>query len=367
MTDWYVNPDAVGGGTGVDEANAYTSLQAAETAKNADITGTESVVFLCSATGNTADNTACTIIGWTTDATHTITVKANPARRHNGLYGDASGAYKLEVTDDNGILLREDFMTVEGIQITVIFDAAGTKMCLIHNLASAPSLINLHHNILRTTDTSGTDRGIYIIDPDIIINIFNNLIYESSTSGGYAIFIQECDTAEVHNNTCAGPFDVRGIRQITGTVTVTNNVVYNTADDFIGTLSGNLNASDDQDGPGTDIGPLGADWDNEFTNDGAFDFTIKDTNANIYQAGESQTNDANVPSDDIIYNARADGSESIGCFEFVAAPSPGQVIFITKAEREAAVKAALPVMWACQGANNRRDFMKYTGLAVIGL
>ncbi len=51
----------------------------------------------------------------------------------------------------------------------------------------------------------------------------------------------------------------------------------------------------------------------------------------------------------------------------VAAPSPGQVIFITKAEREAAIKAALPVMWACQGINDRRDFMKYTGLAVIGL
>ncbi len=49
------------------------------------------------------------------------------------------------------------------------------------------------------------------------------------------------------------------------------------------------------------------------------------------------------------------------------APSPGQVIFITKAERETAIKAALPVMWACQGSNNRRDFMKYTGLAMLGV
>ncbi len=50
-----------------------------------------------------------------------------------------------------------------------------------------------------------------------------------------------------------------------------------------------------------------------------------------------------------------------------APPSPGQVIFITKAEREAAAKAALPLLWACQGSNDRRDFMKHTGLAIFGL
>ena len=51
----------------------------------------------------------------------------------------------------------------------------------------------------------------------------------------------------------------------------------------------------------------------------------------------------------------------------VVAASPGQVIFITKAEREAAIEAAILTMWACQGVNGRRDFMKHTGLAVIGL
>ncbi|KKL55828.1 hypothetical protein LCGC14_2251530 [marine sediment metagenome] len=50
-----------------------------------------------------------------------------------------------------------------------------------------------------------------------------------------------------------------------------------------------------------------------------------------------------------------------------APPSPGQVIFITKAEREAAIKTAIPMMWACQGMNNRRDFMKHTSLAMFGL
>ncbi len=49
------------------------------------------------------------------------------------------------------------------------------------------------------------------------------------------------------------------------------------------------------------------------------------------------------------------------------AASQGQVIFITKAEREAAIKAALPMLWACQGSNDRRNFLKHTGLAVIGL
>ena len=51
----------------------------------------------------------------------------------------------------------------------------------------------------------------------------------------------------------------------------------------------------------------------------------------------------------------------------VAAAVTGQVIFITKADRETAIKAVFPVMWACQGNNDRRNFLKYTGLAVIGL
>ncbi len=50
-----------------------------------------------------------------------------------------------------------------------------------------------------------------------------------------------------------------------------------------------------------------------------------------------------------------------------AAAVTGQVIFITKAEREAAIKAAIPIMWACQGVNNRRDFLKHTSLAMFGL
>lgn len=62
------------------------------------------------------------------------------------------------------------------------------------------------------------------------------------------------------------------------------------------------------------------------------------------------------------------GATDIGAVQAGAAAAvAGQVILITKAEREAAVKAAIPMLWACQGVNNRRDFMKHTGLAMIGL
>lgn len=65
---------------------------------------------------------------------------------------------------------------------------------------------------------------------------------------------------------------------------------------------------------------------------------------------------------------QSDGALDMGAVQAaIAAAVTGQVIFITKAEREVAIKAALPVLWACQGSNNRRDFLKYTGLAVFGL
>lgn len=334
MANWYVNPEATGDGDGTSEANGYTTLASAEAAKNADITGTESVVFLCSTIGSggtTSDTTAATINGWTTDATHTITVKskhtedAGTSRRHDGLYGNANGAYKLEVTDANALANIEQYVTIEGLQIKVIYAATTNKSAIAMWAVDAGSDTYIKKNIIVIDDANETCHGIKLSDTDLVCTITNNLIYAIADKPDYLIYFNDVGTADVYNNTLVGPADIAGIQWDSGTVTLGNNIVCQTDADFTGTFSGTYNASDDQDGPGVDIGPLGADWDNEFTNDAGFDFTVKDTNANIYLGSPiTQDDDANVPDDDIIYNSRETGageSVCVGCFEYQVAAS----------------------------------------------
>ena len=320
MTDWYVNPDAVGAGDGTSEADAYTTLAAAETAKQADITGTESVVFLCSATGDTADSTSCVITGWTTDATHTITVKANTGRAHDGIYGNASGAYKLEVTDNECIDSRENYVDLDGIQFQYTFVATGAN-CISMSSLDAGNAINISNCIVVINSTNNGASGIVCSDTDGVFSLWNNLVYSTASKPGTGINIGAASSADIYNCTVYGEFDTNGIRETaTGTVTAKNCISGNTDDDFsFGFDTVDYCASDDGDGTNS-VAPSGASWANEFTTPGSV-FTVKDTSANIYHGGLDQDSDALIPATDIVGTTRPSGANavSIGAFEFVAA------------------------------------------------
>ncbi len=120
---------------------------------------------------------------------------------------------------------------------------------------------------------------------------------------------------------------------------------------------------------GGDLDSASAEWSlGERTPANLEDFEGDLSFASVYNRAlsASEINQLFIRQQNALHPSRADIAMWAGS-QVAVAPSPGQVIFITKAEREAAIKAALPVMWACQGINDRRDFMKYTGLAVIGL
>ncbi len=316
MSDVFVDPDAVGSGSGVDLANAYTALQTAENAEDGDITGTESVVFICASTANTAD--VFTVIGgWVTDATHTITVRSHVDHRHNGKYGDASGAYKAEATDADIISINnEEFVTIEGLQLRPTFSVVNAKRG-IQIVTGTPSLIICIKNIIEVNDANNTYIGINCNDADATLVINNNLIY--TTAGGQrGIWANDTAGAKVYNNTVEG-FSVAGIDESTAnTVVIKNNISFNNGDDIAGGDTVDFNATDDATVGANDIQI--ADWTEELTNFAAFDYSVKDTGALIFHAGDDQTADGDVPSDDIIYQTRPAGANdvTIGAFELVA-------------------------------------------------
>ena len=171
---WYVNPDAVGAGNGTSEADAYTTLSAAEAAKNADITGANSVEFLCSTTGDKADATAVDFDGWATDATHTVTAKSNPNRRHDGKYGNASGAYKLEVTDGTAIDVNGcNYLTIEGLQIKTIYSSSACINIDISSVSAANKIvISKNHSIKMGNQLNHVGIGnTLVVFPESLVKI----------------------------------------------------------------------------------------------------------------------------------------------------------------------------------------------------
>lgn len=156
----YVDPNAEVGGDGTTNALtgancAYKSLAIWEAARQADLPSgdiIEKVICSSDDAGSThlADTTACTIDGWTTDATRYIQIEA--ASSHGGKWDDT--IYRLDRT--GGIIsYAEEYLRFIGIQF-------------------------------RVTGSSSTYRAII------------------STSGNYSLFIDKCIFAAVLSGTCTG-------------------------------------------------------------------------------------------------------------------------------------------------------------------
>ena len=120
-TTYYVDVDVVGGAAdGSSLANDYSSLQTAETARQADITAGNAVRFLCHNTLGGTD-VAATISFWTTDADSYIKVEAASAYRHAGVW-DAS-KYHMASTDAITLTIGENYVRVDGIQLSLTITA----------------------------------------------------------------------------------------------------------------------------------------------------------------------------------------------------------------------------------------------------
>jgi hypothetical protein len=334
-TTYYVDVDVVGGaGDGSSLANAYSSLNAAEAARNADITAGNAVRFLCHNTSGGTDSTAVRFDGWTTDADSYIKVEADSSYRHAGVW-DAS-KYNMAVTDAELLETREDYVRVIGIQLHITVDANNIGIALYVNIANASNEIRLSNLIIKGTGTgTGSMQGINVDDANAIVKAWNCVVYNfiSASDAGDTSFrgmsFNSCSSADVWN--CTVNDSMRGIYQNAGTVTVVNGLVFESADDFVGTITMTYCGSDD-DHTGASatnfvITQTADDYAALVTDADGRDYNVTDGSSELVGTGTDDPGGATQDDTDIAGTTRT-STWDVGAFELVAAAAAGQVIII---------------------------------------
>lgn len=338
----YVDPDAVGGGTGLDWTNAYTSQNACEAAEQQDLTdgGGDTWTVYCRSSAGTDDTTAVNIWGWTTGATNYIQVIGYDFPT-NGVFDGTKYVLHNNDTDTWMFIISEDYVRIVNLQVLVTQSTAAARHAI--SLATATAEANdrrIDSCIIKSTGSGATATiGVISEAANGLDRIFNTHIYgfiSGAATGACGISIVVDSTVKIYNCTIDGCY--RGIRQgpvhTSDTITAINNAIFNNTDDFsaggTGTFTIDYCASDDGDGTNAqDFTAEATDWNAVFTDYANGDVSLKNYSTPPCCVGVG-TDDpgAGLYSDDIIATARSSVWD-IGAFEYVAAAAPGgQVITV---------------------------------------
>lgn len=287
----------------------YTSLAAWEAARDGVSQAGDDEWAIIQGPWSSAETTGVAIGGFSSD---TCRVKAIGVARTNGEYGDNADVYQIETTDASCFALIEN-CSFEGFELQITYSAEDTYQKCING-----NTYNAEVTACYLKCVPGATVKYIGIDSTGTVTVKNCIVENFPRYGIYCT-----STLKVYNCTVTGTTTVDAIRDNLGTSTVKNCAVFNNVDDFQDIDTADYNATDDDADRGTNGQDLNenasGEWTAAFTSYATGDFTIKDTNSLLYQNGQSQTNDAEVPSDDIAGNARTDGQESIGAFEYAAA------------------------------------------------
>jgi hypothetical protein len=222
-TLYYVDPDVSGGaGDGSSWANAYSSLNAAEQARDANITAGNAVVFICGHNGasqTTADTAAVSIVGWTTDSDSYVGIRTETADRHSGVWSETK--YRLVVTNAVALLCQEDYIRIEGVQLKTVSPAAADRHVLYLDSVGAANRTDVSDClIVGHGNATYAQRGIMIDDAQYVAHVWNTIVY-NIPAGNAAVDIGSATTVNVYSCTVQG--GTYGIRGAGGTTTVKNS------------------------------------------------------------------------------------------------------------------------------------------------
>jgi hypothetical protein len=337
----YVNT-ASSGGDGTTNATsganaAYASLSAFEAAEDTDLdTANNNIIVNCS--GTTADTTAVTFAGWTTSATDDITINGN---NPGGVF--SASYYRLETANAtcitiNGVGDGTKHINFNQLQLNPSRSTGGNASGInIDSLPNATAEFNFTRCIVYGGSNTNNGGYAFYLGGNVggctaTFNIINCIGYgfdRDGMVGGLVASNFSGNTINVVNSvSCDNAY--YSIDNIAGTMTMTNCAVFNNADDTRGTITITYCAGDDAEfDSGT--GNIGLDnsstsWNANFTNYGSGDFSVKDINADIYDAG---TDLSVYFTTDITGGTRT--TWDIGAFEFqTAVASTSQVIMVSE-------------------------------------
>jgi len=285
----YVNTASVGGDGTTNNTTgstaAYVSIvdciSGEETSLSDDL-----IIELCGSADDSggADFALFTSANWTMNG-FTITARGNDSLSsgaHDGVWDD--NAYTISVSISGvGYGLRNEGVSGLNLERFQIENTnAGAESSYVVRLTDGAET-NINGLIVRN-HTNG--QGIHIEDSGSNTNIRNSIVYSinmGAESEGISSDVSFNGTINI-DNTVTYNFDDGMERDNAQTTNVQNSISFgSTAQDWDALSSVTYSASDDSQAGTGNIQP--ANWDAEFTDYTNFDFTILDTDAEIYGAG----------------------------------------------------------------------------------
>jgi hypothetical protein len=311
-----VDPD---GGTGYD----YLSLNTWEAGEQKDlVTADQIAVAKCRATGGTADTTAVTINGWTTDATRYIKIWTDPTEsyRHNGKWN--TGKYRLDMTtaDTQPLMINVGHVKIDGLQMR---SNNRSQIDWTQVPSGVSSTLWVSNSIMRPNPANEYGAGITIYSANAnYAYIWNNIIYDNTGTSGKGILSNSLSvnlTMYAYNNTIQNC--TLGLSREAGTFIAKNNIVKGSGNTnaYVGTFTtSDYNATD-----GTDTGDGGAhsriSQTFTFADEANDDFHLASNDAGARNYGTDLSGDTYLPFSDDIDGQTRSAPWDIGADEYVAA------------------------------------------------
>jgi hypothetical protein len=243
----------------------YTSLSACINSNKQNLVANNSILNCqIDGTWTNSDTTPIVINGYTTDATHYISIYTTSAARHSGVWNTTT-AYRLEVSNDAAIWINSQYVRIDGLQVRVTsVNADGEEGVLVYYSGTGGD-VRISNNIIRGVGSANSSypyhNGIEVYNDtgaSGTLKIWNNIVYDfQMTSGSH--YMASClhmsasgFTAYAYNNTTYGCN--AGIYQNYSTVYAKNNIVQaNLLKGFDGTFASgsDYNISDMTSAPGS--------------------------------------------------------------------------------------------------------------------
>lgn len=301
----------------IGSAGDYPTLAAAEADTEQDLVSNDSSITFQFIGGSWADQSATTIDGSVSNATHFMTVTAIGDARHNGIW-DASGAVRFSA-GFQPFKVADDFCVVDGIQV-IVTGTADFRNVLDAFTGGGTTVKNC---IIRSTSTGSKAIGIFA-GGSVDVFIFNNIIYDVNGIG-IKIFTGD-NNGWVYNNTLHNCDTALWTSFHDGQFV--NNMAFGSIDVLIGSPStvnlSHNNATNNGSITYTSCGSCGADdvlsISDPFNNISGDDFSYASGTSDGVEDGSAESG---VVTDDIIGTSRPQSTNwDIGAFEFESGEPP---------------------------------------------